>query len=64
MKEQKLRDHLLRHQDGKMVSMVTRIFGVQHLEMWSFVENPKEVIPMIKKTDDWSSGAIEFAVVK
>lgn len=41
-----------------------RFMGVQHLEMWSFVENPKEVIPMIKKTDDWSSGAIEFAVVK
>jgi uncharacterized protein (TIGR00730 family) len=38
--------------------------GVQHLEMWSFVENPEEVIPMIKKTEEWSSDAIKFAAIK
>jgi uncharacterized protein (TIGR00730 family) len=41
-----------------------RFMGVQHSEMWSFVEDPKEVIPMIKKTEDWSSDAIKFAAVK
>lgn len=32
MKEQKLLDHLFRHQYGKMVSILTRIFGLEHLE--------------------------------
>ena len=41
-----------------------RFMGVQHAEMWSFVEHPEEVIPMIKKTDDWSSDAIKFAAVQ
>ncbi len=41
-----------------------RFMGVQHSEMWSFVEHPEEVIPMIKKTDDWSSDAIKFAAVQ
>ena len=33
MKEQKIIDHLFRHQYGKMVSILTRIFGLSHLEM-------------------------------
>ncbi len=33
MKEQKMIDHLFRHQYGKMVSILTRIFGLNHLEM-------------------------------
>lgn len=32
MSEQKLIDHLFRHQYGKMVSILTRIFGLAHLE--------------------------------
>jgi len=32
MSEQKLIDHLFRHQYGKMVSILTRIFGLTHLE--------------------------------
>ena len=32
MSEQKMIDHLFRHQYGKMVSILTRIFGLQHLE--------------------------------
>lgn len=32
MKEQKMIDHLFRHQYGKMVSVLTRIFGLEHLE--------------------------------
>lgn len=35
----------------------------EHLEMWSFVENPEDVIPIIKKTKEWSSAAIQFAAV-
>ena len=31
--EDKMIDHLFRHQYGKMVSILTRIFGLQHLEM-------------------------------
>jgi len=31
--EQKNIDHLFRHQYGKMVSILTRIFGVQHLQL-------------------------------
>lgn len=33
MQEQKMIDHLFRHQYGKMVSILTRIFGLNHLEM-------------------------------
>ena len=32
MQDQKMLDHLFRHQYGKMVSILTRIFGLQHLE--------------------------------
>ncbi len=32
MKKQALMDHLFRHQFGKMVSILTRIFGLTHLE--------------------------------
>lgn len=35
----------------------------EHLDMWSFVEKPEEVIPTIKKTKEWSTGAIKFAAV-
>lgn len=38
-----------------------RFMRVQHLEMWSFVENPEDVIPKIKNTGEWSSNAIQFA---
>ena len=30
--ENKIIDHLFRHQFGKMVSILTRIFGLEHLE--------------------------------
>ena len=32
MTERKLIDHLFRHQYGKMVAVLTRIFGLHHLE--------------------------------
>ena len=31
--ETKLIDHLFRHHSGKMVSILTRIFGLKHLEI-------------------------------
>lgn len=40
-----------------------RFMRTEHLEMWSFVENPEDVIPTIKKTKEWSSAAIQFAAV-
>ncbi|CAA6822461.1 MAG: Lysine decarboxylase family [uncultured Aureispira sp.] len=40
-----------------------RFMQTEHLEMWSFVENPEDVIPIIKKTKEWSSAAIQFAAV-
>ena len=33
----------------------------RHLEMWSIVENPTEVLPKIKNTDDWNRDALNFA---
>ena len=33
----------------------------RHLEMWSIVENPTEVMPKIKNTDDWNRDALNFA---
>lgn len=33
MNEQKMIDHLFRHHYGKMVSVLTRIFGLKHLEL-------------------------------
>lgn len=33
MEQPKMIDHLFRHQYGKMVSILTRIFGLQHLEL-------------------------------
>jgi len=38
-----------------------RFMRVKHLEMWSFVEHPEEIIPRIKNTKEWSSDAIKFA---
>lgn len=38
-----------------------RFMRTQHLEMWSFVDNPEDVIPRIKRTKEWSSDAIQFA---
>ena len=31
--ENKVIDHLFRHHSGKMVSVLTRIFGLRHLEI-------------------------------
>ncbi|BDS09485.1 LOG family protein [Aureispira anguillae] len=33
----------------------------EHLEMWSFVDEPEGIIPAIKEAKEWSSGAINFA---
>jgi len=38
-----------------------RFMRVQHLEMWSFVEKPEDVLSTIKNTKEWSSDAIQFA---
>ena len=33
----------------------------RHLEMWSIVEDPTQVLPTIKNTDDWNRDALNFA---
>lgn len=33
----------------------------RHLEMWSIVEDPIQVLPTIKNTDDWNRDALNFA---
>ena len=33
----------------------------RHLEMWSIVEDPTEVLLKIKNTDDWNRDALNFA---
>ena len=36
----------------------------KHLEIWSFVEEPEEVLEKIKTSKSWDANAIEFAVNK
>jgi hypothetical protein len=60
MKEQKIIDHLFRHQYGKMVSILTRIFGLSHLEMVEdanlsekdYLLKEKQVIKPNRKNND------------
>lgn len=33
----------------------------EHLEMWTFVDDPKDVIPTIEQAKEWSHAAIQFA---
>ena len=35
-----------------------------HLDMWSFVDHPEEVIPALMSAKSWSKDAIEFATLK
>jgi len=48
-----------------MEKMVTEKFlAQQHLDMWTFVDHPTEVIPAIKAAKSWSENAIDFATLK
>ena len=33
----------------------------RHLDMWSFVDTPEEIIPTLTHAPDWQEGAIHFA---
>jgi len=46
----------------KMVS--EKFMAEQHLDMWTFVNEPEEVIPAIKAAKSWSEDAIDFATLK
>jgi len=35
--------------------------GEKHLEMWTFVDEPEQVIPAILSAPEWGEGAIHFA---
>jgi len=41
-----------------------RFMNDKHLSMWSFVAEPEDVLPAIRRTPDWDKKAIRFAVVK
>ena len=36
----------------------------KHLEMWTFVDHPEEILPAIKNAPPWSKDAISFATNK
>jgi uncharacterized protein (TIGR00730 family) len=40
-----------------------RFMQQRHLEMWTFVDEPEEVIPALKQAPDWNADAISFAAV-
>ncbi|WP_020530035.1 RNA polymerase sigma factor [Flexithrix dorotheae] len=48
-KSQKLVDHLFRHESGKMVAVLTRVFGLENLELAQDVVQET----MIKALNDW-----------
>ena len=35
----------------------------KHLDMWTFVNKPHQVIPAIQQAADWNGGAIDFASI-
>jgi len=39
-----------------------RFMTSKHLEMWTFVNQPEEIIAALQNAKTWTSGAIEFAV--
>ena len=41
-----------------------RFMNDKHLSIWSFVDEPENVLPTIRRTRDWDKNAIQFAVVK
>jgi uncharacterized protein (TIGR00730 family) len=36
----------------------------KHLQMWTFVNQPEEVIPALRAAGDWDEGAIQFATYR
>ena len=41
-----------------------RFMDNKHLSMWTFVAEPEDVLPTIRRIPDWDKEAIQFAVVK
>ena len=41
-----------------------KFMNAKHLAMWSFVDEPEDVLPTIRRTPEWDKNAISFAVVK
>jgi uncharacterized protein (TIGR00730 family) len=42
-------------------SVEERFMAERHLDMWTFVSEPKDVIPALKNAKSWGSDAIGFA---
>lgn len=45
-------------------SIEEHFMSEQHRHIWTFVDEPEEVIPAIQNAAEWNSGAIAFAAVK
>ncbi len=41
-----------------------KFMNPQHLDMWSFVDHPSEVLPAIENMPDWSADALNYATLK
>lgn len=39
-----------------------RFMKPKHLAMWTFVDEPEDVLPTIRRTPDWDKDALSFAV--
>ena len=60
------------NQDGfydPLLSMLDRMISQRfmhqnHIELWSVVDTPNEVVPGLQKAPDWGDDSLQFAVVK
>lgn len=51
------------HLEAMLMKCVTENFMKEkHLQMWSFVSEPQEVLPKIRETPDWDKDALSFAI--
>ena len=40
-----------------------RFMRTEHIDIWTFVDNPEDIIPAIENAPKWDSNAINFAAV-
>lgn len=51
------------HLKAMLNKCVAENFMVEkHLEMWTFVDHPQDVLPAIKAAEEWNENAINYAV--
>jgi len=45
-------------------SVEEKFMNPKHLEMWSFVDTPEEVLPAIDQAPEWTAAALNYATLK